>query len=227
MTLFNSSSNVGWYVFLAIVIVAVIAAVFASGAPDEGHLESEQAEHALRLAEPYGSSEAESEIKNQLANDLPIEHRGLNLPGDVIWSIPHAVVAGDHVDIAAILDRADLYFLPGETAENSQGKVVITVLQNIKVLERSEDGDITLEVVPAEAELLLLMAVNGSLALTLRNPNDLSTVPLMRQTLRLVLEELELYLDSREQRRLGPDHACPAGKFRHNGQCYPNIGLIR
>jgi Flp pilus assembly protein CpaB len=76
------------------------------------------------------------------------------------------VRAGDHVDVLSVLQLPD-----------SKRLVGVTLLQNVVVLANAapssgEARQLSLLLIPAEAQLLALAREGGKLSVTLRNPSD-------------------------------------------------------
>ena len=78
--------------------------------------------------------------------------------------------ATDHVDIVAVVTDPD-----------SKKQIAVTLLQNVVVLANAspaagEPRQLTLLVIPEEAQLLAVAKAAGSLSATLRNPDDLDVL---------------------------------------------------
>lgn len=102
-------------------------------------------------------------------------YRAISVPVDQTSSVSYQIQPGDHVDILNTME------IPGESKPST-----MTILQNVTVLSVGEHShhtsegnsysNVTLMVLPTEANLITHGLKNGILSLVLRNPMDLKSV---------------------------------------------------
>ena len=109
--------------------------------------------------------------------------RAMSIPVDIISSVSGYIRPNDHVDILGS------FMIPPSTKTGVPEKIVMTILQNVTVIEtgdrisqmaRAATGTasintLTLLVAPEEAEMLVMAQETGRLTTILRNPKDVKT----------------------------------------------------
>lgn len=135
-----------------------------------------------------------------LAARVPDGQRALTLASDMVRGDTALIEPGDRVDILGTFHTDD------------DDIVTMSLLQNVTVLARgsclsdrpgacdTEGGDVAIAVTPDEAELLTVVGSDGGLTLMLRNQEDIATVPVLRRSLREVLEDIDVIQEERNQR---------------------------
>lgn len=99
-------------------------------------------------------------------------YRAVTIAVDSISSVANLIQPGDHVDLITTLE------IPGESKPST-----LTLLQNVTVLtvgeatqeEAASYSNVTLMVLPTEANIITHSGKYGSLSLALRNPIDMKT----------------------------------------------------
>lgn len=124
-----------------------------------------------------------------LAMMVKPEERAVSIPVDLTASVTGLVEPNDHVDILGT------FTFPSTKGDAALDMVTITILQNVTVLATGKEtartlmdaaigggtrraasySNVTILVSPKEAEMLVFAMRKGSLTLTLRNPEDVSS----------------------------------------------------
>ncbi len=141
-----------------------------------------------------------------LSGRVPDGQRAVTIPRDAISGQTNLIEPGDRVDIL------------GTLPDDDNDTVTLSLLQNVTVLavsdrihehsasdEPPEGGDVTVSLTPDEAELITVAYSRGTLALLVRNREDLSTYPVQRHYYGDVIEQLEK-LDARSDEYDPPEH---------------------
>ncbi|MFN2351857.1 MAG: Flp pilus assembly protein CpaB [Kiritimatiellia bacterium] len=150
---------------------------------------------------PYRAAAGLADMVNQ-------SMRAISISVDAVSSVSGMVRPNDHVDIIGT------FTIPSTNMLNEVEMVTLTVLQDVTVLAtgqqmasrlrggereqlRSGYSTVTLEVTPREVELMVFaQSVKGRLALSLRNPSDVSFVtdlpPIDYQRIQEKLQELNM-----------------------------------
>lgn len=149
---------------------------------------------------------ATTETATSLASRIPDGERVLTIPGDAIQANTILVEPGDRIDILGTFP------IKAPIRDEEEGDMMtLPLLQNVTVLATGSclsdiddtcdgDGGIAISVTPDEAEFLTVTRHHGELTILLRNPEDATTVPVTRNSLRNVLENLELIQHERDER---------------------------
>lgn len=185
---------------------------------------------------------AVAEVARTLSARVPSQERALTVPVDAVAGVGGLLQPGDRVDILGTFpvgQRDEL--IPEASGGESIGYVTMSLLQNVTLLavgQRIADvaegaqpgaggyGHVTMAMTPDEAELMVIAQTRGDLTLLLRNREDLDTVPVMRRTLREVLEELEVINEERRERVERRPPPCPPGHSRaSDGSCERDVEL--
>ena len=174
-----------------------------------------------------------------LSGRVPTDERAMTIAVDAISGVGGLLQPGDRVDILGTFpvgQRDEL--IPEASGGESIGYVTMSLLQNVTLLavgqniaDVAEGGQpmrggyahVTMALTPDEAELMVIAQTRGELMLLLRNREDLDTVPVMRRTLRQVLEELEVINEERRERVDRRPPPCPPGQRRVSGRCEPIV----
>lgn len=124
------------------------------------------------------------EGKAGLSDRIKEGDRAMSIPVDIISSVSGFVRPNDHVDILGT------FVLPPTGKGGMPEKIVMTILQNVTVIETGDRmaqlaraahagtasiNTLTLLVTPEEAEMLVMAQESGKLTTVLRNPKDVKT----------------------------------------------------
>lgn len=155
-----------------------------------------------------------AEVSRDLSSKIPEEERALSIPVDAVSGVSGLLTPGDRVDILGtfpVSSKDEL--IPDAQGGGSVGYVTMTLLQNVTLLaagqrissvgqqdRRSTYSTVTLSLTIDEAELLTIAQTRGKLTLLLRNRDDVAVAAVSKQTLKQVLEKLEVIQEQREKR---------------------------
>lgn len=148
---------------------------------------------SIGLQEALEDVDITNRVRFERDNDSADGKLAMEIPESSIRSLPSEVEAGSRIDVLGVLDPDKL------TMEFFEEFVALTVLQDVLVL--AADESITVSVTHDEAHLLSMMQVATTFDVLTRNPQHHEIVPIVRQTVKHALQELEVGQRMRQQRQ--------------------------
>ncbi len=127
--------------------------------------------------------DAEETQKTMVEDFIPERTRAITLPVDTVSSVANFIRPGSHIDIVLTASAETLGLLSlGEKQQDGNEIVTMPIMQNLRVIAVGKDftlgtdtgtyNNITLNVTPEEALLLIQARTMGTLTFMLRNLND-------------------------------------------------------
>ncbi len=127
--------------------------------------------------------DAEETQKSMMEDFIPERTRAITLPVDTVSSVANFIRPGSHIDIVLTASADSLGLLAlGNEEQNGSEIVTMPIMQNLRVIAVGKDftlgsdsnsySNITLNVTPEEALLLIQARTMGTLTFMLRNLND-------------------------------------------------------
>ena len=151
--------------------------------------------------------------RNGFTRVVQQDWRAVSIPVDMVSSVSNLVQPNDNVDVIGT------FRFPDAKGDNTLDTVTLTILQDVKVLavgsrwgtSLGETGaaprtysTVTLQVLPAEVEMLVFASQKGRLTLSLRNFDDARidrSIEKRSVNFRRLEEEIPLYNQMRQRRR--------------------------
>jgi pilus assembly protein CpaB len=154
-------------------------------------------------------------ISSELASRVPLKERAMAVPVDNVSGVAGLLQPGDRVDILGTFKTKQ----QDRRGQEKEGYVTMTLLQNVSLLavgqrisninqdgkkgqtkSRGGYGTVTVAVSVEEAELLTIAQTQGELMLLLRNRDQVNITPPKKQTLKQVLDKLDIIAQERVER---------------------------
>jgi Flp pilus assembly protein RcpC/CpaB len=169
---------------------AALAALMLAGCcPIAGSEASASSGSSTGAAAPGGSTSGTRAPPPPVAPSASIgpsiqkNFRALTLPLSTFHGTACAVRVGDHVDILFTYRDSQLTYQDQRRPDG--GFATLTLLQNVLALSVTAN-DLTLLMLPEEAEMMAFGLASGELVVTQRRPDDIEAIPYPRTTLQTI-----------------------------------------
>lgn len=128
----------------------------------------------------WGDLKGYGAFRKELADQIPMQWRGVSIPVDNVSSVAGLVRPNDRVDILGT------FRFPSRSGDEAFDTLTLTILQNVVILATGSEtkynrrsdkrsrgyGSVTLALTPKEAEMIVFASQKGILTLTLRNRRE-------------------------------------------------------
>ncbi len=167
-----------------VVLPARDSAAFAQAfAEAKAKFAGKKATRVIAAMTPVFWMDAEETQKTMMEDFIPERTRAITLPVDTVSSVANFIRPGSHIDIVLTASAESLGLLSlGDEQQNSNEIVTMPIMQDLRVIAVGKDftlgsdsssySNITLNVTPEEALLLIQARTMGTLTFMLRNLND-------------------------------------------------------